>query len=461
MIKKIILTAVLLFFLGYQAQSITVSDMEYKNHISSYFTEENNLKKQVNTSLRDIELRNGEFIVLSGNLSQNNKLVNYKVKALNISDEKANLIINKLNESKLTYNHVPDVYNPNIIYDQFNLYIGAKPQYELNKDFIVLISLTNQKLKQDKEKIMEEYAAVLESKVYPEFFKIKNEYGIPDDKRLSINLTIDKKGNLLNSEILSSINPTIDNYMLSAIKKLSPFGKLPDLYDSSVYKSVFQPGIDDLISIKVIKNALKVILTSDYDVIVKIMLNKRGDIVSSQVAKSSNNNLIDQEILNAINKTNFIELLQVAPEQKEFYLYITNSIQHKQFNITFQEINERNKLMPFDWQPYMIKFQEHIRKYWAPPKTNNSNSVTAYIVLNKDGQVINRSILKSSGDKSVDNAALKAIDESAPLPKFPKEYDKDVVSIQFTFDYNVYNYNYIKEYSYKDLCEGWTCKLLP
>ena len=143
LMKKIILIfSVLLFSFGCYAQNIQVSDVEYKSYLNNQLILGNNLKKQINTVLNNIELNNNEFIYLSGKLSSNKELIDYSIKALNITDEKANLIIKKLNEAKLVFNYIPNINNPNMIYDEFNLYIGAKPQYEINKDFIILFSPT-------------------------------------------------------------------------------------------------------------------------------------------------------------------------------------------------------------------------------------------------------------------------------------------------------------------------------
>ena len=76
--------------------------------------------------------------------------------------------------------------------------------------------------------------------------KIKKQYGISDDKMLTIQLSIDKTGNLLSADILNSIDEKADSYMLSAIKNTSSLGKLPSLYDSVIYRPILYFGFSDL-----------------------------------------------------------------------------------------------------------------------------------------------------------------------------------------------------------------------
>ena len=68
-----------------------------KNYINNKLLQRNNFKHRINEILNDIEFKNNEFIVLSGKLSSNKELVGYRINMLNISDEKADLIIKKLN----------------------------------------------------------------------------------------------------------------------------------------------------------------------------------------------------------------------------------------------------------------------------------------------------------------------------------------------------------------------------
>jgi len=122
--KKILIIFILfLFSVTCFAQNLQVDSNNYTNN---NLIEKDKFGESVNNALRGVELKNNEFIVLAGKLSKNNELSEYKVDLLNISDEKANSIIQKLTTAHLFYDN-----NSNEIFTEFKLYIGTKPEYEI------------------------------------------------------------------------------------------------------------------------------------------------------------------------------------------------------------------------------------------------------------------------------------------------------------------------------------------
>lgn len=65
---------------------------------------------------------------------------------------------------------------------------------------------------------------------------------------------------------------------------------------------------------------------------------------------------------------------------------------------------------------------------WAP------RAVVIFQVL-RDGSVVNIQLLRSSGNASVDNSALRAIRDSSPMARLPAEYAGSHVSVEFWFDF--------------------------
>jgi len=53
----------------------------------------------------------------------------------------------------------------------------------------------------------------------------------------------------------------------------------------------------------------------------------------------------------------------------------------------------------------------------------------------RDGSIVNIQRLQSSGNASVDNSALRAIQSSSPLQPLPSEYSGSNVSVEFFFDF--------------------------
>jgi len=85
----------------------------------------------------------------------------------------------------------------------------------------------------------------------------------------------------------------------------------------------------------------------------------------------------------------------------------------------------------------MAELERRIKRSWAPPRVPLSKRVVAKFVISRAGALSGLAISSSSGSASVDQAALRAIENSAPFAPLPEGADENV-DIQFTFDYNVF-----------------------
>ena len=91
-----------------------------------------------------------------------------------------------------------------------------------------------------------------------------------------------------------------------------------------------------------------------------------------------------------------------------------------------------------DFGPYMRELQRRIKLNWDPPKGNESKRVVLLFKIAKDGRLLSCRIHKSSGLPSADQAALKAVELTAPFRPLPADFKGASIDIQFTFDYNVF-----------------------
>jgi len=91
-----------------------------------------------------------------------------------------------------------------------------------------------------------------------------------------------------------------------------------------------------------------------------------------------------------------------------------------------------------DFGAYLAEMQKRIKKAWFPPRGNESKRITVKFKIHKDGEVTSVKLEKSSGLSAADDAALEAIEKAAPFPPLPAGAD-EIVTIRFTFDYNVFN----------------------
>lgn len=92
-----------------------------------------------------------------------------------------------------------------------------------------------------------------------------------------------------------------------------------------------------------------------------------------------------------------------------------------------------------DFGPYMRELQRRIKMNWDPPKGNESKRVVLLFKIAKDGRLLSCRVSKSSGLPSADQAALKAVELTAPFRPLPADFKGQSIDIQFTFDYNVFN----------------------
>lgn len=89
-----------------------------------------------------------------------------------------------------------------------------------------------------------------------------------------------------------------------------------------------------------------------------------------------------------------------------------------------------------DFGPYMANMQRRVKKNWYPPKNKESKHTKVLWKVLSDGTVTKVRVKDSSGDPSVDAAALKAVRTVGKLRPLPAGAPDDV-DIEFTFDYNV------------------------
>lgn len=91
-----------------------------------------------------------------------------------------------------------------------------------------------------------------------------------------------------------------------------------------------------------------------------------------------------------------------------------------------------------DFGPYMRELQRRIKLNWDPPKGNESKTVVLLFKIARDGRLLSCRVHRSSGLPSADQAALKAVELTAPFRPLPGDFKGQSIDIQFTFDYRVF-----------------------
>ncbi|MEH2252196.1 energy transducer TonB family protein [Nostoc sp.] len=91
-----------------------------------------------------------------------------------------------------------------------------------------------------------------------------------------------------------------------------------------------------------------------------------------------------------------------------------------------------------DITSYLNQLQQQVKQQWLPEVSQSSRRTVLNFTINRSGQVSNLQLAQTSGFGVTDQAALNAIQRSAPFAPLPTGYTSNHIHIQFTFDINVY-----------------------
>ena len=99
--------------------------------------------------------------------------------------------------------------------------------------------------------------------------------------------------------------------------------------------------------------------------------------------------------------------------------------------------------MGVDFGPYMRRLKYIVEKDWialmpesAWPPISRKGVVVIEFSITKDGRVMGMKQISGSGDVSLDRAAWAAISDAIPLPKLPKDFAGDYLTVRGLFYYN-------------------------
>lgn len=114
-------------------------------------------------------------------------------------------------------------------------------------------------------------------------------------------------------------------------------------------------------------------------------------------------------------------LILVAP-------FITPSLAHGQPERTASTINPSLAY-------YFILIQDKISGNWNPPKIGLGVAATINLSANvlRSGQVLGLTIKSSSGDRLLDDSALRAVSLSTPLPPLPPLFKAETLLLELQF----------------------------
>lgn len=83
---------------------------------------------------------------------------------------------------------------------------------------------------------------------------------------------------------------------------------------------------------------------------------------------------------------------------------------------------------------YVAQVQQQVRDNWKLPQDYVFQRAIAELMIDRDGTLLGASLKQSSGDKTVDKAALEAIYTAGKFPQAPADVPSLPITIEYIFD---------------------------
>lgn len=84
---------------------------------------------------------------------------------------------------------------------------------------------------------------------------------------------------------------------------------------------------------------------------------------------------------------------------------------------------------------YLGSIRSHVEKFKIRPRHVKRGTVVVQFSIDREGNVVSRSVSTSSGSEELDLAALSAIDKAAPFPKFPDAMTRPTIDLSIPFQF--------------------------
>jgi protein TonB len=114
-----------------------------------------------------------------------------------------------------------------------------------------------------------------------------------------------------------------------------------------------------------------------------------------------------------------------------------------------EEKERKNKSFTLDTSEYRFllynrRLKERIESIWVYPPYEAEHGIYGDLIIRftikKNGRLGSVEILRTSGHKSLDDAAIKALKDGAPYWPLPDEWGMDAYTIEGHFIYTIYGY---------------------
>jgi len=86
---------------------------------------------------------------------------------------------------------------------------------------------------------------------------------------------------------------------------------------------------------------------------------------------------------------------------------------------------------------YLGKLRTHLERSKVNPRTTLIGTAVVRLTVRSDGELVAHRIVKSSGSKQLDNAALASIERASPFPAIPDEVGEETIEVSVPFKFSV------------------------
>ena len=86
---------------------------------------------------------------------------------------------------------------------------------------------------------------------------------------------------------------------------------------------------------------------------------------------------------------------------------------------------------------YLGKLRTHLERSKINPRTTLVGTAVVRLTVKSDGELVEHSIVKSSGSKSLDDAAMASIERASPFPPIPNEVGEETIEVSVPFRFTV------------------------
>ena len=94
-----------------------------------------------------------------------------------------------------------------------------------------------------------------------------------------------------------------------------------------------------------------------------------------------------------------------------------------------------------DYKNYYSKLMAWLNRHKTYPKQAKKNKkqgvVTVRFTVARNGQLLTKKLEKSSGIEELDQAALAMLDKASPVPKIPKKFNKETLTVVIPIEYSL------------------------